>query len=309
MTGRATGSWARRMKSALVGFILLAGIGALGWWGRLEGAHASASTMQPFQQVHTFRSALRVGGGTAAGARVVPFWLPPSMASKIGQWYVLEAHLRIRLAPRGNFRAMSEVDVGVNGKARIQIDLDQTLLGNRVATWWGIGNLFTGYAGGFVFGQTVDLRLRDYLPYHALRLGLNTLYLQRFQFAGHVIQRVALLPGTRIEHSELSPARLSMSASVSRTSVHVGDKVTVFYHVRSNGFPARGVGVMTSTSRAGLAELGTPSRFLGWVVRRDGGFVFEAMQPGVYKVLVTIRSATGIAPRSSPTQILTIHVN
>ncbi len=231
-------------------------------------------------------------GGTVLNT--VNFQLPDDARQGIGSWYIVNLVLKADLDPSASSHARNYVSVDTNGRTAAQIKLIDDVVAGRAGTRWSTYEMFTGWASGVVFGDSIILHFRNYLQIQGVRPGTNNFTLRLEQPVGAVVSSVQLLPGSGVYRGELGPSNLAVDASASVTRLHVGEMLSLQYRVTNGGFPARNVGVVAASSEPGLPATEPASRFLPWVSRDDEGPIsFVALAPGRYTVIVEARSDTG----------------
>lgn len=231
----------------------------------------------------------RVGGKAEAQVR---FDLPDSWDVRRG-WFMIDAQLRVGFDQSVQKPATGAVMVGANDRAII-LDLNRNIVGGSSVAWWGVDTLTEGFTGGGTLGSSTILHIRDYLTYRALRRGMNDVFIRAYNFSGHLIRSVALLPGSRLLYARAAPARLQLVASTDALTIRVGGLARVRYSISDQGLPARNVGLFVGHDTPGLIGLQPPTRYLGEVQRASGVLRFQGVSPGVWRVMVGIHAATGL---------------
>jgi len=261
-------------------------------------AHADTVSPQeaadPFEPVFTLEEPLSVRGMGGVSLNTVSFRLPPRARQGTAGWYVLDLSLQAMVDPSVGMGARNYVSVDTNGRTAAQIKFTTDEVAGQPAVRWSTYELFTGSASGIVFSESVMLPFRNYLQIKGVRPGTNDFTLRLEQPAGVVVASARLLRGSGVYYGKLGPSHLRLGAFASSARVRVGDILSIRYYVANDGFPARDVGLIASTSGKGLAATGATSRFLGWVPDEDEGVMsFVALAPGRYDVVIEARSETG----------------
>lgn len=229
----------------------------------------------------------------ATGAASVRFRLPQGTSQGGGDWYALDARIRIQVRAHAGTLANEEIAAATNGFDVGVIDMKRTTLGGLPGLIWSSQDLFSGTASGIVVGSVAVLHVANYLQVRGARGGRNALSLSMSSVGKPLLSSATLLPGSRIIRLALRPAHLRLHLEVNHLLEVEGQSRCTRYELESVGMPARDVGIAVSANSPALTLVGAPSQFFAWVLRREGELCFRAASPGTYEPQVIIAGQTG----------------
>lgn len=87
----------------------------------------------------------------------------------------------------------------------------------------------------WVKGSTITARFVNYLQYQGVRPGRNGFTIQLERYGRIRLRSFAVLRGTGVTETSLSPARLQVSIERPRYQVAVGKELTIRYSIANRG--------------------------------------------------------------------------
>jgi hypothetical protein len=284
-------------RLAIAAGLLVCGVVGAGASGaaRGQGKMSVPAATNVFVLPRAVSAAWHRSSGSSVTGRI-RFRVPKADGGSV-PWYRIQGRLRVELVNTGREASRAETDIGVNGRAGVEVNWISGRLGRLEGAWWGSDNLLDGFVFGSIWTKVTVLPFGDYLPFRTVHPGWNELYLRVFNFRGALLGHATLLPGTSVVYSRLAPAQLRISVRVQSPSVRLGETFGVHYVLADEGMPASNVGMMISISNEGVVLMGSPTVFVGDVIRRRSGDIrFLALVPGTYRIAVSAQGSSGTGP-------------
>lgn len=223
----------------------------------------------------------------------VAYRLPSGARQGPRTWYLVQVHIRLRLSGGDGTIQFSALH---NGAASAQIRFtgretpDGTYEIERGST-----DLVDGTVRTVVRSRIVEVRYQNFLPYAAVREGLNTLRFQVERQGSVQLDALTILPSSGLAVSRAGPARISIAAVGRPRTVRVGKAFTIRVLISNVGErPTRYSRVALEFARdeiratSSQAATGAiPAR--GSVKKR---FVLRALRAGNLVIAVTATSSS-----------------
>uniref|UniRef100_A0A831TJC2 DUF11 domain-containing protein n=1 Tax=Thermorudis peleae TaxID=1382356 RepID=A0A831TJC2_9BACT len=212
-----------------------------------------------------------------------------------GRTIVVWLHYRIVLAPDTAPGELQLWDMANEWSATlVRVRVHRADDGNVFLTWNTL-DLYDGVRVGAALGTTLELVVRNAVPFQWPRLGENTLQLGIDMTPGVRVSRLVVEDDSGIQVARRGPPQLSLELGLPRGPLAVGEDVTLRFRVRNSGSePARDAVVRVDDPTGAFAVAGAPA-WQAPVVEHmaTGAFHLHLLKAGTFPVAVEAAARGG----------------
>jgi hypothetical protein len=231
-----------------------------------------------------------------SSARTLTYELKPDSFGQL----VVKLRLEVVLSPRTGpgFALISGSSNGCTG-AQVNLHVDRTGRGRTKSTWTSVG-LIEGVNGGTFRRGKARIDFENYFPAckKNIKPGINRMTIGLEQFGNIALSRVAVLPGSTVEATDVEPAHLVLETDFPDPRPVVKHPFDINFTVANTGdLEAKDVVVSLDPVSAGIAVKGRTSyRVPVLKDSRSGSFSVDAPQLGQYSLKIHAGSSNSNQP-------------